>query len=199
MALKDILDKIAGDAESESLQIRKEAEGRVSKIQEEAKAQADRLAAELRRRSQERADSERLRIINNAQLENRKRVLTEQRRAIEAVFDEVKKKLRTLDDKDFQKLAISLLKRATLDGDEELIVPAKDKARYTPQLIAAMNASLGNKGKLRLSGTTGDFEGGFVLKKGARKDDLSLNRVFTTLREQLEPEIVSILFGGSTK
>jgi vacuolar-type H+-ATPase subunit E/Vma4 len=111
------------------------------------------------------------------------------------VFAKAKEKIKALSDADFERLAISLLKRAKPDGDEDLIVPGADRARYTPQLIASMNAALGERGRLTLSKESGEFEGGYILRKGPRKDDMSLARVLAGLREELEPEIVGILFG----
>ncbi len=195
MALKDILERIARESKTEAGLIRQEAEAHAAKVRQEAESRAEQSKADLRKRSEERAESERLRLINSALLENRKRVLTERQRAIEAAFATVKERIKGLSDRDFERCTLSLLKRAKPDGDEELIVPNADQARYTPQLIGAMNKALGDRGKLRLSEETGDFEGGFILRKGPRKDDLRLARVLSELREEIEPEIVGILFG----
>lgn len=195
MALEDILEKIAQEAATEADRIHEEAAAQGEKIAREGQQQAEALAAELRARAEERARAERERRLNMARLEHRRRVLAEQQKAIGAVFGLVKEGLARLNDEEFARFAVSLLRRANPDGDEEIVPSASNRSRFTPQVLAAMNASLAGRGKLTLASESGDFEGGFILRKGPRRDDLTLDCILLTLRQELEPELVRVLFG----
>jgi V/A-type H+-transporting ATPase subunit E len=195
MALEDIIEKIAQEAAAEADRIHAEADAEKERISREAKKQSDSLAAELRARGEEKARGERERRLNMARLEHRRRVLAERQKAINAVFDLVKERIAQLSDEEFTRFAVSLLRWADPDGDEEIIPPASTRSRFSPQVIAAMNASLGGRGNLTLAGESGDFEGGFILRKGPRRDDLTLDCVLLTVRHELEPKLAGILFG----
>ena len=58
-----------------------------------------------------------------------------------------------------------LAAEAAVTGDEEIVLNARDRAAVGDKVAAAANAKLPD-GKLTLADETGDFKGGFILRRG---------------------------------
>ncbi len=196
MALEDLLKRIDAQGESEAKAILTEAEERALALRRESEAELAALSDELQKNAERRTDAERERLLSQARLKTRLGILSERQQAVEKVFAEARRRVLSLGGEQKVRLYQGLLKQAEPDGDEELLPAEKEKAFFTQDVLNALNRSLGDRGKLRLSGETAKTESGFVLRKGKRTDVLSVDTAIGRIREEMEPEVVRILFGG---
>jgi V/A-type H+-transporting ATPase subunit E len=114
---------------------------------------------------------------------------------LDKVFEMASEKVKGLSDKQYAELMGGLLEKAVETGDEE-IVPGKTDARINTQLVKQVNRKLGPgfKGNLRLSNEKTDIDGGFVLKRGNVKTNVSIEVLISTVRSELEIEIANEMF-----
>jgi len=190
------------------------------KIMSEAAAEADRLlgaaklnAAQVLVRGEQEAGSKRKALLEQAQLqaedrrrrartiaglEARKAILAAKEEMIEETFTEALTRLQRLERQAYQEIIRPLLLAAAQSGNEEIIISAGDKERFTPDFLAKVNKELANRGKqgnLTLAAETRDLHGGFILRTGELEINSSFPALLRMQREQLEPEVAAALFG----
>ena len=80
-------------------------------------------------------------------------------------------------------------------GDEEVIVDNNEN-RIDQQFINLVNQRLGSakKGNLKLSSERQDIEGGFILRRGRIKTNVSFGVLLGRARKELEIELAKELF-----
>ena len=88
-----------------------------------------------------------------------------------------------------------LMLKAVETGDEEVIIDENEK-RIDPDLIDEVNGQLDRDGKreLRLSDERQYLGGGFILKRGKIKNNVSLDVLLAQARRDLEIELAKELF-----
>jgi vacuolar-type H+-ATPase subunit E/Vma4 len=82
-------------------------------------------------------------------------------------------------------------------GDEEVVVDSKEK-RIDQKFIEKINQQLGHgrKGNLKLSEERANLGGGFILKRGKIRNDVSVGVLLAKAREGLEIELAKEIFGS---
>ncbi len=198
MAVEDIVKRIRDDAKAEAKRIKKDAAAESARTKAEAEDEAARVAEAVRARSEAQAVEEERRILSAARLEARNTGLNARRQGLEAVFEEVERRLAGLPDDTYRALITRLLATASETGDEEVILSPEQAERLGPELVAAGNRALadeGRRGELTLSGEVRPMAGGFVLRRGAVEINSSFAALITGAREDLEPEVLKILSG----
>jgi V/A-type H+-transporting ATPase subunit E len=98
---------------------------------------------------------------------------------------------------EYKELMTGLLIAAAESSDEEVVVAESDKDKISAELLEKVNQKLrvgGKKGKLTLSAENRNIPGGFVLRKGRKEINCSLQTIFATGRIELESEVAVILF-----
>lgn len=197
MGIERIKRKILEEAQDQKKAILEEAKSRAQDIA----AKSEKKAEEIRQATAERykriGEEEQRKILSMTQLELRKSFLTEKQALIDEVFVKAEERLGQLSEETYQKLISSMLIKAAITGDEEVIISPEDTKKITPELISKANDELrknGKAGNLQLSAETREMIGGFVL----RSQDVEINNTFDALikleREELETEIAKILF-----
>ena len=93
----------------------------------------------------------------------------------------------------YVKLLAKLAANASVTGDEEIVLNAKDKAAVGDAVVKAANAAL-NGGKLALSGETGDFKGGLILRRGAIEANCTIELLVELCRGDMSAELAGVLF-----
>jgi len=80
-------------------------------------------------------------------------------------------------------------------GDEEVIID-NNETQIDQRFIEQVNRKLGPgyKGNLRLSDERQNIGGGFILKRGKIKNNVSLQVLLTQARKELEIELAKELF-----
>ena len=196
MGLEDITKRIIDDAEKEASKIRKEADNKAEEFIKEAQGETEATRAKSLGEAKEQAVNEQKRLLALARLGAKKTILSEKRQAVEAAYNKAEALLASLpQDKYRQFLKRTLLREAT--GNEEIIVALGDKDYFNQAFIDEVNAELrksGKGGNLAVSSEVRKIKGGFILKSGGIEVDSSLDTLVNSYREDLEAEVVKILF-----
>ncbi|NIM02644.1 hypothetical protein GTN66_00600 [bacterium] len=197
MPLEKIIEKIIQDNDKEIKKIIDEAESRASQIVEEGRREAEKVARELTRQGEENARKVSERIVTLASLESRKRILAEKQRILGEVYQEVEKRIRNLNGRDYRELVKRIMLESCQTGEELVVVGKNDKKRIDEKLINSVNAELvkvGKKGKLKLSSEPAFIADGFILRSGKIEISNSWENILRSLREKTEDEVIKLLF-----
>ena len=190
--LEKIEVKLRQDAQAEVERLTAETDAKAAQIAAQAEAQAKQESEAILSQG-EKAARERLeRLSSAAGMETRKLELAAKQEMLERAFRLALDKLCALPEEEYFQLLVSLLKKASSTGREQVILSPKDRERLGQKAVDAANAAL--SAHLTLSEETRPIRGGFVLTDG----DVELNCAFETLvrlqREKLEKAAVQILF-----
>lgn len=189
-----IIAHIQADAEAQAAAILAQAEQSCDGIRQtwEQKAK-DAYAEKIRvgvKANQDRLESmERL-----ARMEGRKAILSVKQDLVAASFDRATELLVNLPEEQYVALLAKLAAGASVTGDEEIVLNARDRAAVGEKVVAAANAKLSG-GKLRLSDKTGDFKGGLILHRGSIEANCTAELLVDLRREDMASELAGVLFG----
>ena len=189
-----IIAHIQADADAEAAEILARADARCAEIREsyEQKAKeayAERIRAGVRE-NQDRLDSmERL-----AKMEGRKTVLALKQEMVAESFDLAADKLTQLPAAEYTAFLAKLAAKASITGDEEIVLNARDRKAVGRQVVEAANKALGG-GKLTLSDKTGDFKGGLILRRGNIEANCTAELLVDLCRDEMAAELAGVLFG----
>lgn len=188
-----IIAHIQADAKAQADAILAQAERQCAGIKAEFGRQAaERYSEKIRagvKACQDEADS-RVRID---QMEARKGVLAVKQEMVSLAFDKALEALCGLPEKDYVAFLAGLAAKASVTGDEEILLNARDRAAVGEKVVAAANAKL-DGGKLTLAEGTGDFAGGLILRRGNVEANCTAELLVELAREDLSAEIAGILF-----
>ena len=194
-----------------------EAEQVIEKILSDARAEADKIAAEARERDDaeqseldkkleeykeqtselvtQKAADEKAHILAAARMEIAKALLAEKRAVLDEIFDQVRNQLGSLADDDYRALMTKLMLQAAETGEEEVLVDEGDK-RIDQELIAEVNRGFtpAGKGALKLSQEKLTIQGGFILRRGKVKTNVSFDVLLDQARKEMEIELAKEMF-----
>jgi V/A-type H+-transporting ATPase subunit E len=203
MEAEQVIEKILAEAEAEAGKIREKAREKEAAEQ----AQIDEQLAEYKKQteilSQKAAESKKLHLLATARMQIAKDFLAEKRKILDEVFTQAREQILNLPDDQYRQLIINLMLKAVETGDEEVIID-KNERRIDQQLIDQVNERLrsnpstslrtGSKGNLKLSDKRQNIKGGFILKRGKIKNNVSLDVLLAQGRRDLEIELAKELF-----
>jgi len=189
-----IIAHIQADANAKADAILAQAEAKCAGIRSGYEEQAKEAYAEKIRtgvkENQDRLESmERL-----AKMEGRKALLALKQSMVTESFDLAVEKLVGLPEAKYVALLAKLAAKASVTGDEELVLNARDRKAVGARVVAAANEKLGG-GKLRLSEQTGDFKGGLILRRGSIEANCTAELLVDLCREGMASELAGVLFG----
>ncbi len=190
---EQVIEKILSDAKAEAQKLEKEAEAKQAQQQEETDKRLEEYNKETQTIAHKAGEDAREQVLSAARMELAKEELAEKVKILDEVFVEVRKQLNKLSDDEYRKLMAKLMAGAIETGDEEVIIDTNEK-RIDQSLIDQVNSH--KKSDLKLAGRREDIGGGFVLKRGKIKNNLSLDILLAQAREQLEIELAGKLFAG---
>ena len=189
-----IIAHIQADAEAQADAILAQAEQNCASIRAawEQKAK-DAYAEKIRvgvKANQDRLDSmERL-----AKMEGRKAILGVKQDLVAESFDRAAEQLVNLPEEQYVALLAKLAAEASVTGEEEIVLNARDRAAVGQKVVDAANAKLSG-GKLTLSADTGDFKGGLILRRGSIEANCTAELLVELRREDMAAELARVLFG----
>ena len=189
-----IIAHIQADADAQAAEILAQAEAKSAAIREtyEQKAKqayAERIRAGVKE-NQDRLDSmERL-----ANMESRKAILALKQDMVGKSFDRAVDQLVALPEAQYIALLAKLAVKASVTGDEEIVLNARDKKAVGEKLVKAANEKLGG-GQLRLAKDTGNFKGGLILRRGSIEANCTAELLVDLCREEMAAELAGVLFG----
>ncbi|MFB0525125.1 MAG: V-type ATP synthase subunit E [Phycisphaerae bacterium] len=195
MEAEQVVEKILSDAGAEAEKIKNQAQEKEAAEQ----AKLDEQLAEYNKQTeivaQKAAKAKRLHLLSAARMEIAKELLTEKRKILDEVFARARKLLLNLPDDQYRQLMTNLMLKAVETGDEEVIVD-KNENRIDQDLINQVNEQLrsNGKGNLRLADERRDLGGGFILRRGKIKNNVSFEVLLAQARRELEIELAKELF-----
>jgi V/A-type H+/Na+-transporting ATPase subunit E len=189
-----ILEEAGNQAQKSLVQARSEADD----ILRAAAAEAEQKRNEILQKASRDVEERKKRFVSVAELEARKQKLGAKQIVISEAFEKALERLNSLSDTEYQTILIHLISESIQTGNEEVVLSERDQKRVSPDFINILNEYAVGKGirpaALKLASKPGNIRGGFVLRLG----DIEMNHSFEVSirvkREQMESEIVKILF-----
>jgi V/A-type H+-transporting ATPase subunit E len=191
MEAQNVVEKILADAKAEAQKLKKEAEEKLAQQQAETDKRLDEYRKQTEALAKKAGEDAREQVLSATRMELAKEQLAEKAKILDEVFADARKQLNKLSDDEYRKLIAKLMAEAVETGDEEVIIDNNEK-RIDKSLIDQVNTQ--KKSNLKLASQRQDICGGFVLKRGKIKNNLSLDILLAQAREQLEIELAGELF-----
>jgi len=199
MEAEQVVEKILADAKAEAEKIKKQADEKEAAEQAKLTEQLDEYKKQTQSLAKKTAKDKKLHILAAARMDIAKELLGEKRKILDEVFAQARQQLRNLPDEEYRKFITKLMLEAVETGDEEIIVDNEEK-RIDQNFIKQINRKLGPeyKGNLRLADQRQNLGGGFILKRGKIKNNVSFDVLLAQARKELEIELAKELFEDKT-
>ena len=185
---------IRSDAEAKCGEILAAAQEKCDAIGKDYAAQAAEAYAERIRAGVKSCADEGDSVARLARMEAKKELLALKQGMISRSFDEAAKKLVSLPEEQYVALLAKLAANASVTGGEEIVLNAADRARVGEAVVKAANEKLGEKGSLTLSASTGDFDGGLILRRGNIEVNCTSSLLVELCRGEMSAAIAGVLF-----
>ena len=188
-----IIAHIQADAAAQADAILAQAENQCAEIREGYERKAKDAYAE-KIRAGVKANQDRLESVERlARMEGRKSVLALKQDMVSKSFDMAVDKLVALPEAQYVELLAKLAAQASVTGDEQVVLNARDREKIGPAVVEAANAKL-NGGKLTLSDETGAFKGGLLLRRGSIEANCTVELLVELCRGEMAAELAKVLF-----
>ncbi|MCK9471142.1 MAG: V-type ATP synthase subunit E family protein [Bacilli bacterium] len=195
-----IIDKGSLDA-SEILKLGKEKiEIMKDNIISEAKKEANKLIQHNSKQNQGKIKTK----TTNLERLTKKEILFKKKELIDKIIDQALIKLKSLNDKQFIELVKKYILAETLTGNEVIKVNKADYGKYLslfssdkPKdlvVLDKLNKELGANYNLKLSNSSVNIDGGFIVVSENFDIDLSFNSILNIIKEKQETQIANILY-----
>ena len=126
-------------------------------------------------------------------MEARKGLLALKQQKVSDSFDLACEKIVNLPAEQYTAFLAKLAAKASVTGDEEIVLNAKDAAAVGSAVVDAANALL-DGGKLTLSEKTGSFAGGLILRRGSIEANCTVELLVELCRSEMSAQIAKLLF-----
>jgi V/A-type H+-transporting ATPase subunit E len=199
MPLEKLIERILREAEEKAERIRSEARTRRTEMISEADREAEEQYLRKVNAARRSWDEEKKQRVTMAALEARKSILEQKQEMIREVFDRALEAMREMQEDRYMDLIIGFLLGMIEDGGGELVLSPHDRERIGEEVILKANAAFeraGKRGRITLSSETWDISAGFVLQTDGIEINNSVEALISSKREELEPQVARMLFGG---
>lgn len=199
MPLDRLIDRIMRDAREQYDDIVAGARAERDRILVDADTMAKDIFREDVARARAEALEEKKRAVAVSALGARRRVLEKKRALIDAAFGRALDELDELPEEQYLELLLDLMAASGVGSDTEVILSPSDAERLGAELVRRANeqrAADGLPGRLTLSDETRAIRAGFVLRSGGVEVNSSIEALVSQKRDELEAEVVRLLFGG---
>ena len=195
MEAEQVVEKILSDATAEAQGIAKEADEKGAAEQSRFEEQLAEYKKQTEVLAQKAGEEKKDHLLAAARMGINKEFLAEKRKLLDEVFARARKQLQNLPDEQYCKLMSDLMVAAVETGDEEVIID-NNETRIDQKFIKEVNRRLGPgyKGNLRLADEKQNIGGGFILRRGKIKNNVSLAVLLAQAREALEIELAQDMF-----
>jgi V/A-type H+-transporting ATPase subunit E len=195
MEAEQVVEKILADAKAEAEKIKKQADEKEAAEQAKLTEQLDEYKKQTQTLAKKAAKDKKLHLLAAARMDIAKEYLAEKRKILDEVFAQARQQLRNLPDEEYCKFMTKLMLEAVETGDEEVIIDNEEK-RIDQNFIKHLNRELGPgyKGNLKLADERQNLGGGFILKRGRIKNNISFDVLLAQARKELEIELAKELF-----
>ena len=137
------------------------------------------------------------RLNSTATMEAKKSILAMKQATVTQVFEEATKRICDLPADQYVDFLARLVGKAASTGLEEIIFNARDKSVHAKAVIKAASEILKKRGispKLTISGETGSFEGGLVVRRGNIETNCTVEKLLELSKEAIASQIAGVLF-----
>lgn len=195
---QQVVDKILAEAKAEAEKIRRQAQEHQAAEQARFEEQMARFKEQTQQMAAQAAEAEKAQLLALARMEAMKDYLAEKVSLLDEVFAQSRQRIRELPGDQYRQLMVRLLAEAVETGDEQ-VVAAKDDDRIDQNLVNQVNRQLADKGKgsLSLSEEKHDLGGGFLLKRGRIRTNVTTGVLVGQARNDLVIELNKDLFQDS--
>jgi V/A-type H+-transporting ATPase subunit E len=195
MEAEQVIQKILADAKAEAEKITNEAKEKVAAEQAKADAKLAEYRQQAETLAQQAAEDEKSHILAGARMDAAKEYLAEKTQILDTVFERAAQRLGELPDDEYRGLMGRLMAEAVETGDEEVVI-GKSETRIDQALINEVNGKLAGDKKrgLKLAADRHDLPGGFVLRRGKIKTNVSPAVLLGQARNDLVIELAKTLF-----
>ena len=179
------VDAILAQAEQQCAGIRADYEEKANQ------AYTDKIRAGVKL-SQDNLDSQ----MRLSQMEARKELLSVKQDMVAKSFEKAVAMLTELEEGEYVKLLSGLAAKASVTGDESILLNSRDKARGAA-VVAAANALLAAEGKnaaLTLDEGEGSFAGGLILRRGSIEVNCTVELLVELCRGEMSAKLAGVLF-----
>lgn len=196
MNAEQVVEKILSDARKKAEEITDQARKRAEQNDRDLDAKLEDFRKETSQMAEEAAEDRRSRMLARARMDQKKQLLTVKAEILNDVFKRAADKINSLEDEQYRELMGDLMEKAVETGDEEVIV-GKNENRLDQNFVKQVNRRLvnGYKGNLNFSDHRENISGGFVLRRGDIRINVSTEVLVSQVREDLEMELSRELFG----
>jgi V/A-type H+-transporting ATPase subunit E len=195
MEAEQVIEKILADAGDEAEKIKKQAGQKQADEQAEFDEQLKEHKKQTKALAEKLANEKKLHLLAAARMNIAKEHLAEKNKILDEVFDQARQQLQSLPNEQYRRLITNLMLEVVETGDEEVIIDKEEK-RIDAELINQVNSKLGSdrKGNLKLSDEKVPLGGGFILRRGKVKTNVSFDVLLSRARKDLEIELAKYLF-----
>ena len=195
MEAQQVVEKILADAKAQAEKIKSEANQKDADDQAKFNQQLDEFKKQTEIIAQKAANDEKLHLLAAARMDIAGQSLAEKNKILDEVFTQARRQLQNLPDDEYQKLCSKLTLAAVETGNEEVIID-KNETRIDQAFIDQINKKFNSKskGNLKLSDKRQNIGGGFILKRGRIKNNVSFDVLLAQARKELEIELAKELF-----
>ena len=188
-----IIAHIQADAKSQADAVLAKAEEQAAQIRAEYDKQAAQVYADKVRAGtkacQDQVDS----VQRIARMEAKKALLSVKQEMVAKSFEQAQELLTSLPEEQYVAFLAKLAARASVSGDEEIVLNERDREAVGEAVVKAANALL-KGGKLSLSERTGSFAGGLILSRGNVEANCTAELLVELCRGEMSVEIADMLF-----
>ena len=198
MEAGQVIDKILADANTQAGEIAQQARQKEAAEQTRVDEQLDRYKSQTKVIAEKAGEDKKSHLLAAARMEISKEHLAEKRNMLDDVFEQARASVGNLPDDEYRALMKQLMIEAVETGDEEVIVDRNEK-RIDLDFIKEVNRQLGPgyQGNLRLPEESLNIGGGFILRRGKIKTNVSIEVLLEQARKDLEIELAQDLFEES--
>lgn len=195
--MDDIKLKIIADAKQQAEDIINEARGQAAAIEGAAKAETEKKKQAMLEEARRKAEEEYNRIVASGKMELRKEVLADKRQMMNEPFKRAMEHITNLPGPEYTKLLSGLIVSLIKTGREEIILSKKDRERVGRDFAADINRQVSSRiagSNVILSDEIREMTGGFILRSGNVEINYSFEDVLNAVKEDMELDIVKMLF-----
>jgi len=197
MSADNVVEKILSDARAEAEKTAKQA--RDAQAAEDARhnEQLQEYTRQTHLLAEKAAHDEKSHLLSAARMQMAKDYLAEKTKILEEVFLQARRQIESLPDEQYRESMIRLMCQAVQTGDEQVVI-GKNENRINQDLVNQVNKRLGSAGKggLKLSSERLNISGGFVLRRGKVKTNVSLDVLLDQARKEIEIDLAKEIFTG---
>ena len=187
MALKDILDQIKKEVETEIAKLDKAHAEAIAAITAEYQKNREQRKTEMHTKVADSVTKVKTRAKTFAKMETRNNLLRAKRDLLQQVFDQTVQSL--IKSENYVNIVATLLKKAGKEFDEGKIIPAKGKEEETKKALSASGT------KFEMTSESAKIQGGFILESGKVEMNFAFDSLLAKeIWDELEVQLNQLLF-----